>query len=504
MICLILKKTNGKYTLVKLSLLLKTFLFVIFISSPYSHGQQANSKNHGKNKLPEIGAAGFSALSIDKERIIGDAMMKHLRASQPIVNDPVLIEYINDLGNRMVRNAQDVNYNFEFFLVNNKDLNAFAFFGGHIGIHTGLLTSADTESELASVVAHEISHVTQRHLARKMEAQNRSQPLTMAGMISGVLLTLINPTVGMAALSTSMAASQQASINYTRTNEKEADRVGIQLLANSGFDPMGAPNFFGKMAEKFRYTSKPPAMLLTHPLPESRISEARVRAQNFPQRQIRASLEFELAKARLKARYEGDSQDNIKAYLKEIEKQSYVYKEAAKYGLAIAYFENKNYQKAHTIITSLIAEDKNNLFYVDLLTDIHINTKNYAPALEKLKELNLLMPNNQVVTLNYANALNKAKNYQQAETLLQDFLLLQPNNFIAHDLLTVTYRKQNKMAMMHATKAEVFALLGAYPRAVDELQTGYNFADDKPLVKKRIKARIIQLQEQENKLKRLN
>ena len=488
----------------KHSILLKTFIFIICLSSPYSDGQQVNNKNHGKNKLPEIGAAGFSALSIDKERLIGEAMMKHLRASQPIVNDPVLIEYINDLGNRMVRNAHDVHYNFQFFLVNNKELNAFAFFGGHIGIHTGLLTTADTESELASVVAHEISHVTQRHLARKMEAQNRNQPLTMAGMISGVLLTLINPTVGMAALSTSMAASQQASINYTRTNEKEADRVGIQLLANSGFDPMGAPNFFGKMAEQYRYTSKPPAMLLTHPLPESRISDARVRAQNFPARQIRASLDFELAKARIKSRYEGNAQDNIKIYLKDIEKQRYSYKQAAQYGLAIAYFENKEYQKSLKIINSLISEDNNNLFYIDLLTDIHINTKNFTPALEKLKELNLLMPNNQVVTLNYANILNEAESFQQAETLLQDFLLIQPDNFVAHDLLTETYRKQNKMAMMHATKAEVFALLGGYSRAVDELQTGYNFADDKPLVKKRIKARIIQLQEQENKLKRLN
>ncbi|GAA6204485.1 M48 family metalloprotease [Thalassotalea sp. SU-HH00458] len=490
--------------MVKLLTLLNTFLFVFLLSTPYSHAQQVNGKNHGRNKLPEIGAAGFSALSIDKEQLIGNAMMKHLRASQPIVNDPVLIEYINDLGNRMVRNAQDVHYNFEFFLVNNKELNAFAFFGGHIGIHTGLITTAETESELASVVAHEISHVTQRHLARKMEAQNRNQPLTMAGMISGVLLTLINPTVGMAALSTSMAASQQASINYTRTNEKEADRVGIQLLANSGFDPMGAPNFFSKMAEQYRYKSKPPAMLLTHPLPESRISEARVRAQNFPARQIRASLQFELAKARLKARYEGNAQDNIKRYLIEIEKQRYVYKEAAQYGLAIAYFENENYEKSHEIIKSLLTKDQNNLFYIDLFTDLHIKVKNFPPILERLEKLNLLMPNNQVVALNYANALNEAENYQAAEILLQDFLLVQPNNFIAHDLLTDTYKKQNKMAMMHATKAEVFALLGAYPRAIDELQTGYNYADDKPLVKKRIKARIIQLQEQENKLKRLN
>lgn len=475
------------------------FSLSIALSSPYSAAQQDN-----RNKLPEIGAAGFSVLSIDKERQIGDAMMRHLRASQPLINDPVLIEYINDLGNRMVRNANDVNYNFKFFLINNKELNAFAFFGGHIGIHSGLLTSAETESELASVVAHEISHVTQRHLARRMESQRQNQPLTMAGMISGVLLTLVNPTVGMAALSTTMAASQQAGINYTRGNEKEADRVGIQLLASSGFDPMGAPNFFGKMAAKYRYKSKPPAMLLTHPMPESRIADARVRAQNYPPRPIAPSLNFELAKTRLKARYEGNPKDNIKLFTRKLDKQQYAYRASAQYGLAISYFEDKQYDEAQRILKSLLRDDKNNLFYVDVLTDTYINTKKFDSAILMLEDLNLLMPNNQVVSLNYANTLNMAKKHAQAELVLQDFLLIHPGNYIANDLLADVYLKQKKMAMMHATKAEIYALLGAYPRAVDELQTGYNFAGEKPLIKKRIKARIIQFQEQEEKLKRLN
>lgn len=476
-----------------------TCLITLLFASPYSFSQQNN-----RNKLPEIGAAGSSVLSIDKEKQIGEAMMKHIRASQPVINDPVLIEYINDLGNRMVRHAQDVNYNFKFFLINDAQLNAFAFFGGHVGIHSGLLTSADSESELASVVAHEISHVTQRHLARRLEAQSRSQPLTMAGLISGALLTLINPTVGMAALSTSMAASQQASINYTRGNEKEADRVGIQLLANSGFDPMGAPNFFQKMAEKYRYTSKPPAMLLTHPLPESRISEARVRAQNYQARNVAPNLHFKLAKVRLQARYQGSPRENIKLFQSNINKQRYTFKAEAEYGLAISYYENKNYQEALNVLNGLLQQDKNNLFYVDLLTDTLIELKEFSRAIAMLEQLNLLMPNNQVVTLNYANVLTKAEQYEQAETLLQDFLLVQRHNFIAFDLLTTIYQKQDDKAMMHASKAEVYALLGAYPRAIDELQTAYNFTDSKPIVKKRLKARIIQLREEEEKLKRLN
>ncbi|WP_448548613.1 beta-barrel assembly-enhancing protease [Thalassotalea fusca] len=457
-----------------------------------------------KNKLPDIGAAGGSILSIEKERQIGKAMMKQLRATQPIINDPVLIEYINDLGNKMVRNANDVNYGFEFFIIDNKELNAFAFFGGHIGIHSGLLTTADNESELASVIGHEISHVTQRHLARRLEAQSRAQPLTMAGMVSGVLLALVNPTVGMAALSTSMAAAQQSSINYTRSNEKEADRVGIALLANSGFDPNGAPNFFAKMAEKYRYQSKPPAMLLTHPLPDSRITDARVRAQGYGTVSVPPKLEFGLAKARIQSRYEGNPKDNIKHFEQQLSLEGSAFKAVPLYGLANAYFKNKEYDKAEKILTDLYQADKRNLFYADVLSDIYIETKNFDAGIKMLSELFALMPNNQVVTLNYANVLQEAGDFSKAEVLLQDFLILSPDNFIAHDLLTTVYRKQQKTDLMHISKAEVYALMGGYAQAVDELQTGYKYANDKPLIRKRIKARILQLQEMENKLKRLN
>ncbi|MCW8863610.1 MAG: M48 family metalloprotease [Colwellia sp.] len=462
-----------------------------------AHGQ------NNKNKLPEIGISGFSVLSLDKERQIGKAMMRQLRASQPIIQDPVLIEYINHLGNQLVKNAQDVNYAFKFFLINNNELNAFAFFGGHVGIHSGLLTTADNESELASVIAHEISHVTQRHLARRLESQSQSQSLTMAGMVSGILLALVNPTVGMAALSASMAASQQASINYTRGNEKEADRVGIALLANSNFDPQGAPNFFSKMSEKYRYASKPPAMLLTHPLPESRIADARQRAHKYSVRPVPPSLQFELAKSRIKARYQGNAKDNIAYYKMILAKKKYTIKAAAQYGLALAYLDNKQSLQAKSILEVLKKNDKNNLFYIDALTDVYLALHEYEQAFAMLEPLTLLMPNNQVISLNYGNALLTAKKYDQAASVIQDFLLISPNNFIAYDILTSVYRAQGKTGLMHIHKAEVLGLLGAYQKAVDELQTSYNLVADQPLLQKRIKARILQFQEQENKLKRL-
>ena len=482
----------------KLSIPLTLTCLLSILVSPLASTEEQN-----KNRLPNMGTAAFSTLSIDKEMQMGEAMMRQLRSSQPVINDPVLTEYINALGNRLVKNAQNVNYSFDFFLINNKEINAFAFFGGHVGVHTGLITTADNESELASVLAHEISHVTQRHLARSLDAQKRNQPLSMAGMISSVLIALVNPSVGFAALTTTMAASQQLGINYTRSNEEEADRVGISLLAASGFDPEAAPAFFEKLSEKYRYTSKPPALLLTHPLPASRVADARNRAQSYPPHTLGPSLSFELAKARIIARYENTPKENVAYFKDRLAQHKYVLKAAAEYGLAVSYLDNKQYHDAEKILVTLHQQDVKNLFYVDALSDVYIGLSQFQPAITMLSRLSKLMPNNQVVALNYANVLTEHKQYQQAISTLQDLLLIQPENFLAHDLLTTIYEKMNNQALRHASKAEVLALLGRYSMAVDELQTAINYTQTHPLLKKRFKARILQLQEQQNKLKRL-
>jgi predicted Zn-dependent protease len=307
----------------------------------------------------------------------------------------------------------------------------------------------------------------------------------------------------MAALSASMAATQQASINYTRGNEKEADRVGIALLARSNFNPQGAASFFSKMSEKYRYSSKPPAMLLTHPIPEARITDARQRALNYPVRPLPPSLDFELTKARIKSRYQGDAKSNISYFKQQLKKKRYIIKEAAQYGLALSLFEDKKNLEALQLLEALRKNDKNNLFYVDALTDVYIANQQATQAIKMLERLNLFMPNNQVISLNYANALLSIKKYDQAVQILQDFLLVNPGDFIAYDLLTSLHREQGNMGLMHMNKAEVLALLGAYSKAVDELQTGYTFLEKQPLMQKRIKARILQFQEEKNRLKRL-
>ncbi len=141
------------------------------------------------DNLPDMGTTAGSTLSINQELQIGDFYVRQLRASAPLINDPLLNQYINELGQRLVAHAHSVRTPFHFFLIQNDELNAFAFFGGNVVLHSSLFRYTDNESQLASVMAHEISHVTQRHLARAMEEQKRSAPLTWVGALGSILLS---------------------------------------------------------------------------------------------------------------------------------------------------------------------------------------------------------------------------------------------------------------------------------------------------------------------------
>ena len=476
---------------------------VVSALSIFLLGTMSVSAVNKKNDLPEIGVVASSAISLDKEVLIGDALMRQLRGQSPIVNDPLLDEYIQDLGNRLVAQAGNVKFPYKFFILNSPDINAFAFFGGHIGIHTGLIFNARNESELASVLAHEVSHVTQRHIARSIEARQKSSPLQIASLLGGILLAVVNPEAGMAAISVSNAASAQSSLNYTRQNEQEADRVGISILAEAGFDPNGASSFFGILAEKNRLKSTPLAFLLTHPLPESRIADARTRAASFRPRDVPESISFHLIKSRILARYYANPKRNIEYFSEILQKQSYVFKQAAEYGLALSYLANEQFEAALKLINGLLEESPGNLFYLDTYTDIAIEMNQHQKAIDRLSAQIVYAPFNSVLTLNLANVFIKTRNFERATSLLKDFLLVNPENMLAYELLSDTYRSSEQKLEMHQVKAELYALAAAYPRAIDELHTAYNYANDRKIEQQRIRARIEQFRIAQERLKTL-
>lgn len=455
------------------------------------------------NKLPDIGGNAFSTLTPEKEKQLGDVMMRQTRGQLPMIYDPLLDEYINALGNRLVARANDVKFPFKFYWVNNRQINAFATLGGNIASHTGTLAVADSESEFASVMAHEIAHVTQRHIARFVEAQNQRAPLTIASLLGAIVLATVNPEAGMAAMMASQGAAQQSAINFTRSNEQEADRIGMTILAEAGFDPNAVPQFFTKLSEQSRFVNQQLAFLQTHPLSQARVSDTRLRAQQFPTRFVPDSMDFTLSKARVLARYHHDTKDALTIFQRKLAEPGGNTR-ANRYGLAVALLDNKDYAAARAQIEPLLEQDPHNLYYLDVLTDVMIGQQQYQQALDLLQQEYLLRPNNQVVTLNYANVALKAGSHQLAIHLLRNLLYYKDDNILALDLLADAYKQKEEFARYYETRADLFYQLANYPKAIDDLNEALNHLPaEARLENRRLEAKKRQLQAEFDRLQRM-
>lgn len=444
--------------------------------------------------LPDMGTSAGSTLSIGQEMQMGDYYVRQLRGSAPLINDPLLVQYINGLGMRLVAHANSVRTPFHFYLINNDQINAFAFFGGNVVLHSALFRYSDNESELASVMAHEISHVTQRHLARAMEDQKRNAPLTWVGALGSILLAMASPQAGMAALTGTLAGTQLGMISFTRQNEEEADRIGIQVLQRSGFDPQAMPMFMGKLLDESRYSTRPPEMLLTHPLPESRLADARNRANQMRPVVVQSSADFYLAKARTLGMYtNGDNKlgtDLLNAWDKGNIRQQH----AAQYGRALLAMESNNFDQARKTLQPLLNADPQNAWYLDLATDIDLGQKKTSDAINRLKNARELRTN-PVLQLNLANALLQGGQPGEAATILNRYTFTYKEDGNGWDLLAQAEGALGNRDQELAARAESMALVGQLEQAISLLSSASSQVKLGSLQQARYDARIDQLRD---------
>ncbi|KFX06664.1 TPR repeat-containing protein [Pectobacterium betavasculorum] len=447
-----------------------------------------------QDRLPDIGTTAGGTLSINQELAMGDFYVRQLRAGAPLINDPLLSNYINQLGNRLVKQADSVRTPFHFYLIRNDDINAFAFFGGNVVLHSALFRYADSESELASVLAHEISHVTQRHLARSMESQQRSAPLTWVGALGSILLAMANPQLGMAALSGTLAGAQQGMITFTQSNEQEADRIGIQVLQRAGFDPQAMPNFLQKLADQSRYASRPPEMLLTHPLPESRLSDARNRANQMRSTPVQSSQDFLFAKIRTFGMYGSPDRPLNDDVLVQWEKGNVREQLAAKYGRAIQFYQAKKYDEARNVLQPLLSSAPDNPWFLDMMTDIDLGLNRAAQAIVRLQNVPGIQAN-PVLQLNLANAYVEGKQPAAAGKILYRYTYAHPDDPNGWDLLAQTAAAQGQRAEELAARAESLALNGQLDQSIRLLSNASSLVKLGSLEQARYDARIDQIRQ---------
>ena len=421
-----------------------------------------------EDSLPDMGTTAGSTLSINQEIAMGDYYTRQLRNSAPLVFDPLLSNYINNLGQKLVANASSVKTPFHFYLVNNNNINAFAYFGGNIVLHSALFRYSQNESELASVIAHEITHVTQRHLARMLEDQAKTTPLALAGVLGSILIFMANPNAGLATFTGSLAGMQQNMITFTQMNEQEADRIGIQTLYRAGFDPQGMPNFMQILADQVRYSSKPPEMLLTHPLPDSRLSDARSRANQFAPQKIPPSANFLYAKMRALTLLDKNPATNnsLQTILERFRQGSELEQSAANYAQVLMYSRDRQFEQAQQLLMPMLEKEPNNIWFIDAATDLDLEQNRAKQAVNRLQTALKQQPNNKVLIVNLANAYIQNKQYNAANQLLYRYTFDNPNDPIGWQLMAENSAKNGDRAHELAAYAEDLALRGDFETAI--------------------------------------
>ena len=420
--------------------------------------------------LPDIGDSAGSAISPDFERRLGKAFMRSIRQYATIIDDPEVQGYIESIGYRLSANSDDNSLTFTFFVVDNPDINAFAAPGGVIGINSGTILSSRSESELAGVIAHEISHVTQRHMARQFEHQGQYSLARTAAMLGAILLAIADPQAGAAALAVVTGASIQNQIDFTRANEEEADSVGIQLLARSGYDPQGMPDFFERLQQKSEYyQGNAPEFLRTHPLTSSRIAESKARAARYKSVNYTNTPGYELVKAKLEVNGYKNAKDAVKEYKHRLSITPTDKRDPVRYGYVLALTNAGAYRLAREQVKALLISDKDNITYLLAAANIESQERNYHAALGIFQNAYLLYPEYRPLVFAYTKTLLDARQPKQARELLNHFRRQQNPDPLFYDLLSQAEAQSGSMVNSGIAKAEYYYLTGNTKLAIDKL-----------------------------------
>ncbi len=383
----------------------------------------SGAKGNDDIRLPDMGSPADAVLSRSDEARLGRQIMVSVRASGQVIEDPLINEYVNEIGSRIAAQTNDGNHNFSFFVIDDPAINAFALPGGYIGFHTGLLEATRSEHELAGVVAHEIAHVTQRHIARAIHASQRqsivSTALMLGALIAGAAGAGGDAVGGLSSIAQGTAAQQQ--INFTRSNEYEADRIGIAAMADAGFDPHGMASFFEVLSRQSTtpIESRVPEFLRTHPVTTTRISEARGRAMKYTGVTAPDSIGYGIARARaMVMRF-----DTPEAAVAYFERRDYARQSTVeRYGRAVAYQRSGLHRDARHIFEDLLENGESVIAFHIGLAQSQVALEERKAGIETWERAVKLFPRNVPLIIEYGEDLLTLGQADKAHTLLLDLL----------------------------------------------------------------------------------
>lgn len=394
----------------------------------------------------------FNAYSTSELDELEKEFVAYINQSNRVIRNPLANQYINALGSRLAQAAHMKTPH--FFIVQSPEINAFAGPGGHIGINSQLIMATDTEDELAAVMAHEMAHVKLHHLYRMVEHEKQMRAPMLASILASLALGIINPSLGSGAMMATMTGLAQNGINFTRANEKESDRIGINILYHAGFDPQGMTNFFKKMLAASRYydTSHIPAILRTHPLDAERIAEAQNR--RFPEKP--KTMSDNLAYRLFKEMIRQENTNNLKARLDyyQLSCARASSKPACNYGYALTLMKAHQYQKANVLLSELVENYPDSIVFQIALAQLDSVSNQHQKAIDTLRPFYHAYTDNYAVIMAYAGVLNNAGHYPEAVTVLLKGFRLYKNDLSICENLSLAEASAGQKAMAYLTLAQ--------------------------------------------------
>ncbi|MGZ3183359.1 MAG: beta-barrel assembly-enhancing protease [Telluria sp.] len=446
--------------------------------------------------LPQLGDVARVDLTPAQERKVGEEIMNDIRRDRDYLDDAPLLEYLNNFGQNLVaalpsRPPESPDY--FFFCVRDPQLNAFALPGGFIAVHSALLLAAQSESELASVMAHEIGHVVQRHIARSIGKEKQDVVIPLAAMFLAALAAKSNPDAAMGVYMGGQGLAIQRQLNFSRDVEREADRVGFQIMGAAGFDTSGMVAFFGRLQASTRLFPDIPPALLSHPLTTERIADIQARIRETPYKQRADSLDFYLVRARARVLQDESTtgrEDAQKTFESMLHNDSRWQQVAAQYGLAFLALRRGQPAQAQEWLdkarATLAAPPRPGVFSatpapagnsgaIFAALDIDIKLAPGQPkavlqdGVKAAAKATADYPLSRGIARQYAQALIANGQLEEAARYLRDQVQLYRSEPKLYDLLAKTYAEQGKIALQHLALAESYALSGGTLGALDQL-----------------------------------
>lgn len=446
-----------------------------------------------------MGEPADASLSPRAERELGERFMRQVRASVPIIRDTQLAEYMQSLGNRLASNADFAGqHEFEFFVINNSNINAFAIPGGFIGINSGLVEAMSVEDQLAAVVGHEIAHITQRHHARSVQSNTRSRVTTAAAILAAIIIGQSNPEAGQAALAAGLAATQQSAINFTRSNEYEADRIGIEILSDANYHTAAMAEAFDILRRKnaINTSSNQLEYLRTHPLDNTRIAEAKNRAiSSKGSGRYSPNIDFSIFKARLKVLTTRDRTLIERTYRSQLASGDKARRAGASYALALLASQQQRNHEARQYLDVLEKEHKNSLFVQLLAAEVLFSEGRRDESQALLDLLKSVYPESfAIVEMRFNQQLDSSQLSEAQRTLLQYIRSTpSPANGAWRELANIEQKLGNESAS-HEALASYFSNLNNSFRAREQLQLAMRGVRKGSNDELRIRARLRELE----------